>query len=377
MANIFTDLKVGQVLLPCLRYSKKHFIKVIQGIQAEEKKRKNNIVSNIDIFDDKSVSKEADNCLDEVRDIGNNISVINGTENSRNKDDSHLADSYLFNAGLPLVAIFPPDKLKGVQVHSSDSSIHDTSPIHLSEAPCKDFNDSSITHTKKINEKSDTLMSPSTPQPPVTPQTMLPPLSKPYGSAWLSPLSEQILNVISLGLYNQSNTRICPKKSIVKSESVSGWHESDFFTTDRSDIENPSYDIDSSRGSSACELERALERELNDSGRDDDEDRKFGSSKKNPCLKTLLTDKVDSKIQKEEKNESYWYSGVKIVLSSLPVFQHTFPRVHEGALSYIYKYIYKYIYICMYTHIYIYIYIFIYINICVYKDVYMYICIYK
>jgi hypothetical protein len=331
MANIFTDLKVGQVLLPCLRYSKNHFIKVIQGIQLEEKKRKNNVNCNIDIFDDKSASKEADNCVHKFRDIGSNTSVMNGTESSR-MDDSHL-----FNTGLPPVAIPSPDKLKVVQVHSSDSYIHDDSTYFLPEAPCKEFNDSSVTHIKNINEKSDTLMLPCTPQSPVAPQSILP-LYELHDSAWLSPLSEKILNVVSLGFFNQSNTKICPKKSIIKSESVSGWHESDFFTTDRSNVENNSYDIDSSRGSSACEIEQALERELNDSGRYGDEERKEG--KKNHFLKTTSKNKVDLKIQKEEKNESYWYSGVKIVLSSLPVFQHTLPRVHEGALSYIYTYIY-------------------------------------
>jgi hypothetical protein len=318
MANIFTDLKVGQVLLPCLRHSKKHFMKMIQEIQLEEEKRKSNINlskknGDIDTSDRKSVLEETDNCVDEGRDSDINTITVDGKDDSRNVDDSNVA-----NAESLLSVISPPDE----------------AIILLSRAQDKDFNDSSITHIKDVIDTSERLMSPPTPQSMISP-------SKTCDSNRLSSLSEKMLNTVSLGLYKPSNSKNGPKKSVDKYKNTSVWNASEFFATDQSDLENNLFlnDFDSSRGSSACEIERALERELNDSGRyDDNEDKKAERSdihhegNRNDCLVSKLKRNVDSKTQKEEKNESYCYSGVKIVLSSLPVFQHTLPRVHEGLL---------------------------------------------
>lgn len=318
MANIFTDLKVGQVLLPCLRHSKKRFVKMIEEIQLEEEKRKSNIKlskqnGDIDISDRKSVLEDMNNFVDEDRDSDINTIAVDGKDDSRDVDDSDVADAESL-----LSVISPPDEAR----------------IFLSRAHGKDFDDSSITHIKEVIDTSEKLISPPTPQ-------SMRSLSKTCESNWLSPLSEKMLNTFSLGLYKSSNTKTGSKISVDKYKNSSRWNASEFFTTDQSDLENNLFlnDFDSSRGSSACELERALERELNDSGRyDDNEDKKAGyldihhEGNRNFCLNSKLKRNVDSKTQKEEKNESYCYSGVKIVLSSLPVFQHTLPRVHEGII---------------------------------------------
>ena len=392
LANLMTDLTMTQVPIPRLKYRRKFFVKMIQDLDLNDSGEENDGGKNVpyhidrkgsrysakkDVSDlkspdviEKDTADEMELKLNRVIDRASQKTVIRGKSDEVAQD---LVSGYARNASVTSFKTFISDNISDSRsagpgyttesppISSKSTSLSISSPYHsrvssTPRAPYSPFGAStgSLVSSTKITSPTHSL------------QRSNDELSQKFDI--------EVHNFDSMSLPHQARAAVqgtqllkcCigdDSNSAEKETKRSNSRFGSYFNADDGDGEGggaADNDCDSSRGSSYMDLEAQI-LQYNTSekigvGHD------VGDYERRAESRQKLLQKDSSKTQDEEDDnvlegryrtiplgadedglsgvegrgaekrivESSWFTCLRSVLSSLPVFQHTLPRIHEG-----------------------------------------------